>query len=76
MQFKTFYWLSHYGVWACQYAIIYKYGKRTRQLKFKRELKISPQETMAASENRFAPELSENEVIELLEDLSNILGRF
>ena len=30
MQFKTFYWLSHYGIWA-----ISKYGKRTRQLKFK-----------------------------------------
>ena len=30
MQCKTFYWL------------IYKYGKRTRQLKFKRELKIFP----------------------------------
>ena len=31
MQFKTFNWLS-------QYTIIYKYGERTRQLKFKREL--------------------------------------
>jgi len=29
---------------------------------------------MAASENRFASELNEKEVIELLEDLSNILG--
>ena len=53
----------------------YKYGKRTRQLKFKKELKkIFPQETMAAGENRFAPGLNEKEVIELLEDLSNILG--
>ena len=31
---------------------------------------------MAAGENRFAPELNEKEVIELLEDLSNILGAF
>ena len=35
-----------------------------------------PQETMAGGENRFAPELNEKEVIELLEDLSNILGAF
>ena len=31
---------------------------------------------MAAGENRFAPELNEKEVIELLKDLSNILGAF
>ena len=31
---------------------------------------------MAGGENRFAPELNEKEVIELLEDLSNILGAF
>ena len=31
---------------------------------------------MAAGENRFAPESNEKEVIELLEDLSNILGAF
>ena len=31
MQIKTFYWLS-------QNTIISKYGKRTRQLKFKKEL--------------------------------------
>ena len=31
---------------------------------------------MSASENRFAPELNEMEVIKLLEDLSNILGAF
>ena len=30
-----------------QYTIIYKYGKRTPQLKSKRQLKIFPQETMA-----------------------------
>ena len=29
---------------------------------------------MAAGENCFAPELNEKEVIEVLEDLSNILG--
>ena len=31
---------------------------------------------MVAVENRFVPELNEKEVIELLEDLSNILGAF
>ena len=45
-------------------------------LNLKRELKIFPRETMAADENRFAPELNEKEVVELLQDLSNILGRF
>ena len=35
-----------------------------------------PQETMAAGENRFAPELKEKEVIQLLGDLFNILGAF
>ena len=29
---------------------------------------------MAAGDNRFAPELNEKEVVELLEDLSKILG--
>ena len=37
-------------------------------LNLKRSSKIFPQETMAAGENRFAPELSEKEVIELLEN--------
>ena len=31
---------------------------------------------MAACENRSAPELNEKEAIELLEDVSNILGAF
>ena len=31
---------------------------------------------MSASENHFAPELNEKEIIELLEDLSNTLGAF
>lgn len=44
-----------------QYIIIYKYGKRTRQFKFKRELKHFP------SRNNGAPELKEKEAIELLE---------
>ena len=47
-----------------QYTIIYKYGKSTRQLKFKREFSF-PQETMAGGEKRFAPDLNEKEVIEL-----------
>ena len=33
-----------------------------------------PQETMAAGENRFAPELNEKEVIELLEALPSIVS--
>ena len=49
---------------------------RARQLEFKKELKIFPQETAPTGKNRFAPELNEKEVIELLEDLSNILGAF
>ena len=56
-----------------QFTIIYKCGKRARQLKFKRNLKNFPQETTAAGENGFAPELNQKEVIELLEDLCNIL---
>ena len=51
-----------------QYTIIYKYGKRMRLLKSKKELKHSPsRNTMAAGENRFSPELNEKEVIELLD---------
>ena len=52
-----------------QYTIIYKNGKRTRQLKFKWSNNIFPRETVAAGESRFAPELNEKEVIELLQDL-------
>ena len=37
-------------------------------LNLKGAKKIFPQETMAAGENRFAPELNEKEVIELLEN--------
>ena len=59
MQFKTFYSLTHYG----NYTIIYKYRKCTRQ-----GSKSFSQETMSAGENRFAPELNEKEVIELLEN--------
>ena len=51
-----------------QHTIISKYGERIGQLKFKKELTIFPQETMTAGENRFAPELNEKEVIELLEN--------
>ena len=46
------------------------------EVKKKLVLNIFPQETMAAGENRFAPELNEKEFIELLEDLSNILWAF
>ena len=37
-------------------------------LNLKRSYTIFPKETMAAGENRFAPELNEKEVIELLEN--------
>jgi len=43
-----------------QYTVIYKYGKRTRQLKFKKELRISPSRNNG--ENRFALELNEKDV--------------
>ena len=56
----------------CIYTIIYKYGKHTRLLIFKMELR----ETMTAGENRFAPKLNEKEVIGLLEDLTNTLAAF
>ena len=36
-------------------------------LNLKTNLKIFPQETVVVSENRFAPELNEKEVLELLE---------
>ena len=39
-------------------------------LNLKRSQKILTQETMAAGENRFAPELNEKEVIELLEKVT------
>ena len=39
MQFKTFYWLSRYGIWA---NIQYQYGKHTCQRKFQNELKKFP----------------------------------
>ena len=43
MAFKTFYWLSHYGMfYKSQYTKISKYGKRTRQLKFKKKLSENP----------------------------------
>ena len=41
---------------------------RARQLEFKKELKIFPQETAPTGKNRFASELNEKEVIELLEN--------
>ena len=48
-----------------QYNIIYKYGKRTCRLKKWKGAKNNfLQETMAAGENRFAPELNKKEVIE------------
>ena len=50
------------------YSTIISYGKHTHPLKFKKELKIFPQETMAAGDNRFASELNEKEVLELLEN--------
>jgi len=40
MQFKIFYW------YMSQHTIIYKYGKRTRQLRIKGSQEIFPQETV------------------------------
>ena len=45
-------------------------------VKLKGSKQIFPQETMAAGENSFAPDLNGKEVVELLRDLSNILGPF
>ena len=45
-------------------------------LNLKGTQKVFPQETMAAGGNRFAKELNEKEAIELLQDLSDILGAF
>ena len=47
-----------------------------RQYTIHLQIIIFPQETVAAGENRFAPELNEKEVIELLKDLSSISGAF
>ena len=48
-----------------QYTIISKYGRCTRQLKFKQELKIFPPRNNGAC---FAPELNEKEITELVEN--------
>jgi len=50
-----------------QYSMIYKYGKRTRQLKIKRKLNNFPSRNNTG-ENCCALELNEKEVIELLEN--------
>ena len=52
-------------VYMSQYSMIYKYG--TRQLKIKRKLKNFPSRNNSG-ENRYALELNEKEVIELLEN--------
>ena len=46
---------------------MYKYGKRTRQLKFKKELNNFPSR-INGGENLFAPELNEKEVVELFQN--------
>ena len=58
-----------------QYTIIYKYGKSTHQLK-KEAKKYSLTKQWWPAKICFALELNEKEVIELLEDLSNILREF
>ena len=52
------------------HSIIYKYGKRTRQLKFKKERKkfSLKKQWRPAKIASHAPELNEKEVIELLEN--------
>ena len=52
-----------------QYTVISKYGKRTRQLKFKKELKnFFLKKQWRSAKIRFAPLLNEKEFIELLEN--------
>ena len=53
-----------------QYTVIYKYGKRTCQLKIKRNLKkqVSLKRHWRKGENRFAPKLNEKKVVELLQN--------
>ena len=51
-----------------QYTIISKYDKRMRHLNLKKELKIFPSRNNGGQRNRFATELNEKEVIELLEN--------
>ena len=59
-----------------QYTIIYKYGKRARQLKIKRELYNFPSRNNGGRRKSPRTGLNEKEVIELLKDLSNILRAF
>ena len=80
MAFNTFIGLAIMTFNKSQYNIISKLSVRfslkkkqqqknkNKQTNKKRSSKIFPQETMAACENRFAPELNEKEVIELLEN--------
>ena len=67
MQFKTFYWLSDYGISA---NIPYSPNKIMVSVHVSLNLNFPSRNIMAASENRFAPQLNEKEVIELLENAS------
>ena len=51
-----------------QYTINSKYGKRTRQLKFKKELKNVPSRNNSGRQKSLRTELNEKEVIEPLEN--------
>ena len=53
-----------------KYTIISKYGERTRQLKFKKELRNFPSRNNSGW-RKFAPLLNEQEVIELLENATS-----
>ena len=67
MQFKEFDWLRGYGIWPiipCATNIVTERVSTTAEI-----LKNFPRgETVAAKENRFAAELTEDEVIKLLEN--------
>ena len=66
MQFKRFYWLIAIMVYEPIYHNLQNYMVSVRiSLNLKRSSIIFPQETMGASESRFAPELNEKEVIDL-----------
>ena len=67
-----------------KYTIIYKYGKRTRQLEFKRELKNFPSRDNGGRRKSLLTGVERTQVTELLENatpgstnnFSNILGAF
>ena len=79
MQFKTFDWLSHYGIWANNssqepwelmvgFCLISKYSQRTCQLEFKKELKHFSLRNNGSLGKSLSTGVEWKEVIELLEN--------